>query len=554
MEEKDKRKRKSKDKTVKQLRDELKKNRNRILLLEKERTDRKKREEKLKSDRDRLQGLMDGLNRTEIGVDIVNTDYEILFQNKVLKKRFGDCAGKLCYEEYTKRKKPCDPCPMEKAVKSGKARKAEMKGADERDYELLSAPLPNPEGTVDKVIEVVRDITERKRLESRMSQTFDALNSSINSIILCNLAGEINFVNPAFLRMFEYKNKKEVIGKNAAELFASEKTKIFADVKAIIDETKGETEEFLARRKNGTNFPVEVSSSVVTDKEGKPVGRMASFVDITKRNKAEEELKAANQQLQASNQQLRAAEQQLRVSNQQLDASNKQLRASEQQLRSEIKERKKNEEKIKRSLREKEVMLQEIHHRVKNNMQIISSLLKLQYEHIEDEQMLKTLKSSQDRIRSMALIHEKLYQSEDFARVDFAKYVKSLLSYLFGSFGISQRVIQLNVKITDVFLELNTAIPCALIINELVSNSLKHGFPDRKKGEIIVSMHPVSENKIELTVSDNGVGLPEQVDLKSAKSLGLHLVNMLAEDQLHGEVSLNREKGTHFCIQFEVMQ
>jgi PAS domain S-box-containing protein len=140
---------------------------NEIVSVSRDVTDRRKAEEELRLEKDRLQSLMDGLNQTEIGVDIVDMDYKILSQNQFLKKRFGDCAGKLCYKEYMKQENPCDFCPMEKAIKSGKVEKVELIAADGRDYELLSAPLPNPDGTVDRVIEVVRDITERKWAEER---------------------------------------------------------------------------------------------------------------------------------------------------------------------------------------------------------------------------------------------------------------------------------------------------------------------------------------------------------------------------------------------------
>ena len=214
------------------------------------------------------------------------------------------------------------------------------------------------------------------------------------------------------------------------------------------------------------------------------------------------------------------------------------------------KRRKKAEEQIRASLKEKEVLLQEVHHRVKNNMQIISSLFNLQSGHIKDKQAFEIFKSSQNRVRSMALIHERLYQSKDFTKVDFAEYAQNLTGHLFSSHGISPGAVKLNLNIKDVFLDLNTAIPCGLIINELVSNSLKHAFPEEKNGEIKISMHPLNKEEIEVIVSDNGVGLPKEVDFRNTESLGLHLVNLLAEDQLHGDIKLDRAKGTSFHIIF----
>jgi len=217
-----------------------------------------------------------------------------------------------------------------------------------------------------------------------------------------------------------------------------------------------------------------------------------------------------------------------------------------------ITERKRSEDQIRASLKEKEILLQEVHHRVKNNMQIISSLFSLQSGHIKDKQAFEIFKSSQHRVRSMALIHERLYQSKDFTRVDFAEYAQSLSSHLFSSHGINPGAVKLNLKIKDVFLDLNTAIPCGLIINELVSNSLKHAFTEDKKGKIEIAMHPLNKDEMEVIVSDNGVGLPKKVDFRKTDSLGLHLVNILAEDQLHGDIKLDRTKGTSFHIRFKV--
>jgi two-component sensor histidine kinase len=224
------------------------------------------------------------------------------------------------------------------------------------------------------------------------------------------------------------------------------------------------------------------------------------------------------------------------------------------ELEREVAERKRAEDQIKASLREKEVLLQEVHHRVKNNMQIISSLFNLQSRHIKDKRTLEIFKSSQNRVRSMALIHERFYQSKDMARVDFAEYAQSLTSHLFSAHGINPGAVKLNLKIKDVFLDLNTAIPCGLIINELVSNCLKHAFPGENNGEIKIAMHPLDKDGMEVIVSDNGVGLPKNVDIRKTDSLGLHLVNLLAEDQLHGDIKLDRARGTSFHIRFKVKQ
>jgi len=209
------------------------------------------------------------------------------------------------------------------------------------------------------------------------------------------------------------------------------------------------------------------------------------------------------------------------------------------------------EEQIKSSLKEKEVLLSEIHHRVKNNMQVISSLLKLQSAKIEDKKYVDLFKDSENRIRSMSLIHEKLYQSKDFANVDFNGYVKSIANHLIRSYAVAPDKIRLNTKIEDVSLGLDNAIPCGLIINELISNSLKYAFPKDRKGEINIVLREINSHEIQLTVSDDGIGIPAEIDIRETESLGLQLVHILAENQLEGSIELDREAGTAFRIRFK---
>ena len=256
-------------------------------------------------------------------------------------------------------------------------------------------------------------------------------------------------------------------------------------------------------------------------------------------------------------------------------------------------ERVQADEQIKKSLREKEVLLKEIHHRVKNNMQIVSSLLNLQSESIDDENIRQIFKKSQNRVKSMALVHEQLYQTKDLSSIDFGEYTRSLTARLLHSFGDNTNGVQIMMDIDEVYLDVNKAIPCGLIMNEIVTNSLKHAFPDSTtgadknkfegKGVIKVSMrkiadcelspeddpgashrsdnHIVGQNAdfkseirnpkseiIELVISDNGIGLPEGLDFRNTKTLGMELINTLV-DQLDGSIEYIKDKGgTEFKI------
>lgn len=215
----------------------------------------------------------------------------------------------------------------------------------------------------------------------------------------------------------------------------------------------------------------------------------------------------------------------------------------------EVRIRKQAENEIKLSLKEKEILLKEIHHRVKNNLQIISSLLNLQAQQIKDRATLQVLRESQGRVRSMALIHEKLYQSQDLARVDFDGYVHDLLVYLFRSYSTNMDLVHVDVNAQGVALSVDTAIPCGLIISELVTNAIKYAFPDGRRGTICVNLTPDDAGHLALRVADNGVGLPPDLDWRNAESLGLQLVSTLTA-QLHGQIQVHSNTGTEFKITF----
>jgi PAS domain S-box-containing protein len=256
---------------------------------------------------------------------------------------------------------------------------------------------------------------------------------------------------------------------------------------------------------------LEARGSILHDAGGHLAGRLVVLRDIGKRKRAEEDLKRSNEALMG-----------------------------------EVAERTRAQAALSASLREKEVLLKEIHHRVKNNLQIISSLLSLQTANHDIDQTA-ALRESQDRIRSMALIHEKLYRSVDMARVDFRDYVEGLMAGLQRSYfpGPGVRVF---ADVEGIVLDIDLAIPCGLIVNELVSNSLKYAFRDGRAGEIRVGLARNGQNYI-LTVSDNGPGLPPGVDFRNTPSLGLQLVNLLA-GQLDGTVELDCSRGTRFKITF----
>ncbi|NEO59834.1 MAG: PAS domain S-box protein [Moorea sp. SIO4G2] len=198
----------------------------------------------------------------------------------------------------------------------------------------------------------------------------------------------------------------------------------------------------------------------------------------------------------------------------------------------------------------KDILLKEIHHRVKNNLQIVSGLLYLQSRYIDDESILDILCQSRNRLQVMALIHEKLYGSKNLSQIDFQDYIQSLTKDLLGSYACTNNPPTIKVNFVQTFLNIDRAITCGLIINELVSNALKHAFPEEDGGEIIVDFKCCEDNYFELIVSDNGLGIREGIDLDNPKTLGLRLVHTLATKQLKGEVELDTSHGVMFKIKF----
>ncbi|MGL5059021.1 MAG: PAS domain-containing sensor histidine kinase [Microcoleus sp.] len=214
-----------------------------------------------------------------------------------------------------------------------------------------------------------------------------------------------------------------------------------------------------------------------------------------------------------------------------------------------ITDRKRDEDRIKASLAEKEVLLKEIHHRVKNNLQVISSLLKLQSRYIQDSRIIEMLKESQNRVRSMALVHEQLYQSEDLSKIDFAGYIQNLAHNLFQAYDIDAKGIVLQNCIAPYFLNIDTAVPCGLIINELVTNSLKYAFVEQRQGIIKIDFSVKDDRACVLIVSDDGIGFPKDLDYRNARTLGLRLVVSLVR-QIRGKIHLLETEGTAFEITF----
>ncbi|WP_310567839.1 sensor histidine kinase [Hydrogenophaga sp.] len=216
-----------------------------------------------------------------------------------------------------------------------------------------------------------------------------------------------------------------------------------------------------------------------------------------------------------------------------------------------LSERKQSEKRIQAALQEKELLLEEVHHRVKNNLQVVHSLLDLQVLRIKDPDLVGMLRDSQNRIRSMSMIHQTLYQSHDFAQVDFHRLLGELLPTLMESYGMVAGNVNMVIDASDVKIPINEAIPCGLIVNELVSNALKHGFAGHRQGSIWVSLVRDADDHVELSVANDGAGIPDEQIIDRGSSLGLQLVHLLTR-QLCGRLEVQRRDPTRFSLRFHL--
>jgi PAS domain S-box-containing protein len=380
--------------------------------------------------------------------------------------------------------------PQSRPMGIGRDLFARRKDGSEFPVEIGLNPIQTEEGTM--VLSAIVDISERKRSEERFRLVVEA---APNAMVMINARGEIEMVNAQAERVFGYE-RSELIGRPVEILLPQRLSAQHPKLRQAYFDTPqsrpmGIGRDLYARRKDGSEFPVEIGLNPIETEDGTMV--LSAIVDIS--------------------------------------------------------DRKQKERSIEQSLKEKDVLLGEIHHRVKNNLQIVHSLLDLQSSQIGDPAVLNMLRDSQNRIRSMALIHQTLYQSHDFAKVDLATFLDSFVPVLVSSYATNPNRVSLDVSADGIALPINTAIPCGLIINELVSNALKHAFPDEQGGQISLEIKAEEDGNLVMSVSDDGIGVPRDFDVATAPTLGLQLVTMLT-DQLRGSFDIRHADPTRFIIRF----
>lgn len=376
--------------------------------------------------------------------------------------------------------------------------------------------------------------------------------TSIDLIFQLDLAGRLVFCSPAATH-YGF-NPTEIIGTDFINFIAPENLELARDIfQRVLQGESLQAVELRLKKADGSLYYAEINVSPIVTSHG-IVGLQGISRDVDIRRENEKKLQLLTMDLQIANAALHKSKQ--ATLNLMQDALEARAAAEQtnQDLQREMAENKRAEEQIKASLLEKEVLLREIHHRVKNNLQVISSLISLQSDSLNDHRLNDVFGDVRDRVRAMALVHEKLYESGSLSRLNVADYVASLLHYLLRAYGSVAKNIALHLDIAQVELPIVTAVPCGLIINELVSNAIKHAFANSNCGELLVSLQPVPETtRVCLRVRDNGSGLPEGFDWRQSQSLGLRLVHILTR-QLQGTVEAESDKGTEFIVTFPVKE
>jgi len=464
---------------------------------------------KAEESRQKLASIVENSDDAIIGKDLEGT---VLSWNKAAERIYGYCADEMIGKSISLLIPPHSDEMLKflEKIRNGEKishyqTKRVHKSGKIIDISLTISPIRDLHGNIIGASSIARDITTQKKAEKALKESeekYRLISENTGDVIwLLDLNTEkFSYESPSVYRLRGYM-PEEVLEQSMEDVMTPESYQFILEnlperIQAFVsgdDSFRVQTSRIDQLHKDGSIVPTEVVTTVIVNEEGQVSQILGVSRDITERLKMEEE--------------------------------------------------------IKKSLNEKEMLLKEIHHRVKNNLMVISSLLNLQSQYIKDKEALNVFRESQNRAKSMALIHERLYRSTDLKRIDFGEYIQSLATDLFRTYVADPSLIKLNMNVESIMLDINTAIPLGLIVNELISNSMKHAFPDERKGEINIDFHKDKENVLKLTVNDDGIGFPEALDFRNTESLGLQLVNNLTQ-QINGEIELDRTDGTTFKITF----
>jgi PAS domain S-box-containing protein len=462
-------------------------------------SEHKKMEEQLMENKRFLEAIFDSI---QDGICVLDTELNIIDFNKTVEQRHSQqmpLKGKKCYEAFHNRSLPCEICPTSRSLKTGKLEVSEVQMPESGSIgtlELYAFPMFDATGKPSGVVEYGRNITERKHAKAALEDAHQRLVTVLNSIDAIIYVADMETYEVLFANRYTKYIHGNIAGAKCWQIFQKDKTGPceFCTNNKLLDAAgrPGALYKWEFRNtKNGKWY--ECRDSAIKWVDGRIV-RMEIAIDITDRKQAEMV--------------------------------------------------------INDSLREKITLLKEIHHRVKNNMQVISSLLNLQLIRNKDENVKRALMDCQGRINSMASVHEMLYMSDSLSVIDCQIYISKLANDLLQSYQIGLNRFKLRIDAKGVILGIQQASPLGLIINELLSNAIKYAFLPKTLGQIMIILKYYNQDMMKFVFCDNGVGIPKDLDWRNTKSLGLNLIVHLAEKQLGGTIRLDREKGTCFTIKF----
>lgn len=434
-------------------------------------------------------------------ITVFDTDYKLVMINRteknILQGGRSDLIGKTIYELFPNMAE-LYVNRFNSIIKERKAMHFED-AFDMPDGKIwLSSylqPLLNENDEAEQIQIISLDITEHKRAEEEIIKLSKIVETTSQYVVLTKIDGTVVYVNKAYLDVSGYK-ESEVIGLSMFDFTSDEGMKILSEETIPQLLSTGHWQgEMIVRMKDGTKFPADLICSLIKNENGKPEYFVAVFNDITERKKAEEQ--------------------------------------------------------IKKDLEIQTALIQEIYHRTKNNMAVISAMLSMESDRSENDQVKSTFKEIDNKIRAMSMVHQKLYEAKDLSSINMEDYIKDLVELIMQSYGVFSERVTLNFDLHAVKVSIDSAVPFGLIINELISNIFKHAFPEDRKGEISIRLFKEEDETINLELNDNGVGFLQNFDPRKDGSMGLTSVFSLVEEQLKGEISVKSENGLKWHIKIK---
>ena len=398
------------------------------------------------------------------GMRLIDYDYNIRSINNLFCKMVAlpesEIIGKKCYDVFWSNLCRTENCPLAKLQNSDDAifekeiTKIRLDGKEISTI-MKATHYKNIQGDFVGIIEDFKDISERKQAEEALRLSSLATNTSLSSIIIADLKGIITYANSSAAKMWGYESTSEMIGTNILAYWnESSQAKAREMIEILLRDDLGATSgDLVGKKLDGTEFSVESNSIVIKDENGRNIGLIGSFVDITERKIAEEQ--------------------------------------------------------IKKDLTIKTSLIQEIYHRTKNNMAVISAMLSMESRRSENGYVKSTFREIRNKIQAMSLVQQKLYKAKDLSNINLKEYIEDLAKLIMRSYGALSAKIEIKYDLHDVKISIDSAIPLGLIINELVSNIFKHAFPNNQEGEIFIRLFKEDDETINLEIKDNGVGSPK---------------------------------------------